>query len=100
MATAALPPALQGVDPKDKRDPAEPLPLVDQGAGYANDTRLAALGAAALRRKVPTTEEWLQVTWQDVCVDKSYCLNPFVARGTGLGDQFGDNKLEHPWGRT
>ena len=57
------------------------LPLKDAGpgyaalgsSGYADDAQAVALGAAFLQGTDPTTEEWLQVTGQDVCVcvDKS-----------------------------
>ena len=40
-------------------------------SGYADDTHAVALGAASLQGTVPATEEWLQVTGQDVRVDKS-----------------------------
>ena len=40
-------------------------------SGYADDTQAVALGAASLPGTVPKTEEWLQVTGQDVRVDKS-----------------------------
>ena len=37
-----------------------------------DDTQAVALGAASLQATVPATEEWMQVTWQDVCVDEPY----------------------------
>ena len=76
--TAALPPTLD----EATADPevGAPLPLKDAGpgyaalgsSGYADDTQAVALGAASLQGTVPTTEEWLQVTGQDVRVDKSF----------------------------
>ena len=56
-----------------------PLSLKDAGpgyaalgsSGYADDTHAVALGAAFLQGTVPTTEEWLQVTGEDVRMDKS-----------------------------
>ena len=77
--TAALPPTLDE-DTADDLDPGALPPLKDAGpsyaalgsSGYAQDTQAVALGAAALQDTVPTTEEWLRVTGQDVCVDKSW----------------------------
>ena len=47
----------------------------DIGAGgYADDTEVVAPSAAALRRTVPATEKWLQLTGQDVNVGKSTVL--------------------------
>ena len=44
----------------------------DIGAGgYVNDTEVVAPSAAALRRTVPATEKWLQLTGQDVNAGKS-----------------------------
>ena len=76
--TAALPPVLDE-HAADDLEPGALLPLKDAGpgytalgsSGYADDTQAVALGAAALQETVPTTEEWLRVTGQDVCVDKS-----------------------------
>ena len=78
MRTAALPPVLDK-DKAEDLDPGAPLPLRDAGSGYAalvssgyaDDIPALALGAATLQGTVPATEEWLQVTCQDVRVDKS-----------------------------
>ena len=59
--TAALP-RVTDEDAAADLEVAAPLPLKD--AGYV------AVGAASLQGTVPTTEEWLQVTGQDVHVDK------------------------------
>ena len=75
--TAALPPVLDEEAAVDLEVGA-PLLLKDAGpgyaalgsSGYADDTQAVALGAVSLRGAVPTTEEWLQVTGQDVRVDK------------------------------
>ena len=56
-----------------------PFPLKDAGPGYAalgsssyaDATQEGAHGVASLQGTVPTTEEWLQVTGQDVRVGKS-----------------------------
>ena len=56
-----------------------PLPLKDVGPsyaalgslGYADDTQAVALAAASLQGTVPMTEEWLQLTCQDLRLDKS-----------------------------
>ena len=77
--TAALPPTLDEEVAADLEVGAS-LSLKDAGpgyatlgsSGYANDTQAVALGTASLQRNVPTTEEWLQVTGQDVRVDKSW----------------------------
>ena len=37
----------------------------------ADDIEAVAVGAASLQGTVPTTEEWLHITGQDVCVEKS-----------------------------
>ena len=76
--TTALPPVLDE-DAADDLELEAPLPLKDAGpgyvalgsTGYADDTQAVALGAASLQETVPATEEWLQVTVQDVRVDKS-----------------------------
>ena len=76
--TAALPPVLDE-DAVQVLEPGAPLPLKDAGpsyaalgsSGYADDTQAVALGAASLQGTVPATEEWLQVTCQDVRVEKS-----------------------------
>ena len=76
--TAALPPVLDE-DTADDPEPGAPLPLKDANPGYAalgslgyaDDTQAVALGAASLQETVSATEEWLQVTGQDVRVDKS-----------------------------
>ena len=78
VRTAALPPALDE-DAVADVEAGAPLPLKDAGPGYAglgssgcaDDNQAVALGAASLQGMVPTTEEWLQITGQDVCVDKS-----------------------------
>ena len=75
--TAALPLVLDE-DAADNLEPGALLPLKDAGTGYAalgspgyaDDTQAVALVAASLQEMVPTTEEWLQVTGQDVRVDK------------------------------
>ena len=76
--TATLPPDLDE-DVVADREVGAPLPLKDAGpgyatlgsSGYADDTKAVALRAASLQGTVPTTEEWLQFTGQDVRVDKS-----------------------------
>ena len=76
--TAALPPALDE-DAADDLEPGALLPLKDAGpgyaslrsSGYADDTQAVALGAAALQDTGTATEGWLQITGQDVRVDKS-----------------------------
>ena len=76
--TAALPPVLDE-EAADDLEPGDLLPLKEAGpgyaapgsSGYADDTQAVALGSASLQETVPTTEEWLQVTGQDVRVDKS-----------------------------
>ena len=76
--TAALPPTLDE-DAAADLEVGAPLPLKDAGlgyaalglSGYADDTHVVALGAASLQGTVPTTEECLPVTGQDVRVDKS-----------------------------
>ena len=75
--TAGLPPVLD-VDTADVLEQGAPLPLKGAGPGYAamgspgyaDDTQAVTLGAASLQGRVPATEEWLQVTMQDVRVDK------------------------------
>ena len=77
-STSALPPVLDE-DAADDLEPAAPLPLKDAGpgyaalgsSGYADDTQAVAMGAASLQETFPATEEWLQVTGQDVRADKS-----------------------------
>ena len=72
-------PEIANPDTEDGRGPPDPLPMVDQGAGYAalgpsgyaDDTQAVALGAAALQATTPATEEWLRVTGQNVRMDKS-----------------------------
>ena len=72
--TAALPPALDEDTTDDLEQGALP-PLKDAGpgyaalgsSGYADDTQ----AVAALQDTVPATEEWLQITGQDVRVNKS-----------------------------
>ena len=79
--TIALPPTLDE-DAAADLEVQPPLPLKDARPGYAalgsssyaDDTQAVALGAASLQGTVPTTEEWLQVTGQDVRVDKSCSL--------------------------
>ena len=74
----ALPPVLDE-DAAENVEPGAPLPLKDVGpgyaalgsSGYADDTQAVALGAAALGGTVPATEEWLQITGQDIGTDKS-----------------------------
>ena len=76
--TPALPPTLDEDAADDLDLGALPL-LKDAGpghaalgsSGHADDTQAVAVGAAALQDTVPATEEWLRVTGQDVCVDKS-----------------------------
>ena len=76
--TAALPPVLDE-DAAEDLEPGAPLPLKDAdpgyvalgSSGYVDDTQAVALVAASLQGTVPATEEWLQVTGQDVRVDKS-----------------------------
>ena len=76
--TAALPPTLDD-NTVANLEAGAPLPLKDAGpgyaalrsSGYADNTQALALGAASLQGMVRTTEEWLQVTGQDVRVDKS-----------------------------
>ena len=75
--TAALQPTLDKNTVADLEAGA-PLPLKDArqgyaalGSGHADDSQAVPLGAASLQATVPTTEEWLQVTGQDVRVDKS-----------------------------
>ena len=76
--TAALPPTLDE-DAADDLDPGAlpPLKIAGPGydalgsSGYADDTQAVALGVAAVQDTVPATEEWLRVTGQDVCMDKS-----------------------------
>ena len=71
--TAALPPVLDEDAAEDLVQGA-PMPLKEAGRGYAalglsvyaDDTGAPALGAASLHETVPATEEWLQVTRQDV----------------------------------
>ena len=77
--TAALPPPVLDEHAAEDLEPGAPLPLKDASpsyaalgsSGYADDTQAVALGAAPLHGTVPATEEWLQVTGQDVSVDKS-----------------------------
>ena len=65
--------------PHPGRGGGPPLPLRDAGPGYAtlgslgytDDTQTVAPGAASLQGTVPATEEWLQITRQNVRVDKS-----------------------------
>ena len=83
-ATTTLPPVLaeeedEAAESADSLD-CEILPsLEDAGpgyaalgsSGYADDTQAVALGVAPLQATVPTTEEWLRITGQDVRVHKS-----------------------------
>ena len=77
--TAAVPPTLDK-DAAADLEAGAPLPLKDAGpgyaalwsSGYADDTH--ALGAASVQGTARTTEQWLQVTGQDVRVDKSCSL--------------------------
>ena len=76
--TAALPPTLDEEAAADVEVGA-PLPLNDAGpgcavvglSGYADDTQAVALAAASLQGTVPTRQDWLQVTGQDVRGNKS-----------------------------
>ena len=52
-----------------------------RSSGYADDTGAVALGAATLQGTFPATEEWLQVTGQDLRVDKS-CSSVHGEQGT------------------
>ena len=73
-ARMAAPPPVLNEDAAEDLEPGAPPPLKDAALGslgYADDTQAVALGAASLQGTVPTTEEWLQVTGQDVRVDKS-----------------------------
>ena len=77
-ADAPRPPVLDE-DTSADLEVGAPLPLKDAGPGYAalgslgyaDDTQAVAVGAASLQGAISTTEEWLQVTGQDVRVDKS-----------------------------
>ena len=78
-ARAATLPRVLDEDAADNLEPGAPHPLKDAGpsyaalgsSGYADDTQAVAMGAASLQETVLATEEWLQVTGQDVRMDKS-----------------------------
>ena len=69
--TTALPPFLHKDATADLEPPPPPrmqAPATPRWGrqGYADDTQAVALRAASLQGTVPATEEWLQVTGQDV----------------------------------
>ena len=98
-AQTAAPPTVPDEDAADNLEMGAPLPLKDAGPGYAalgstsyaDHSQAVALGTNALQDTVPTTEEWLWFTGQDICVDKSCSMvqkeqgaPPVLLRGASI----------------